>query len=247
MSEEEKQLYEKEKKKAALRERRRKKMEIQAKRKEEGNKLVDAETNIKKLKDELIFRLQLVVEYNHQVIIDSDWNKIYQILDEKLLGEIFEERDAIHQCCNIHCARKLSKSNPQTEYLMTLHSNEESKSDFLHGKVVKEKQSYYYCSPKCRNESDSVIAKVKANPENYIFKDLKDFAFLQNYEDTRSKYVQMVSEITQFKQMCQTQTSIAKAKKAADQLNSKKANEEQPKIEEKKNSNAPGNYLLLML
>lgn len=62
---------------------------------DEKRKEIESEVRIKELKDALILKIQLRVEYKFETILPEDWDKIYYLLDEQLLDEIFQERDAL--------------------------------------------------------------------------------------------------------------------------------------------------------
>lgn len=182
-----------------------------------------------------------MVEYRHNVILAEDWTKIYLLLDDKLLDEIFQEREALSVCCNLYCDRKLSKQNQNTSKLINLYDTEDAKSDFLKEKVSEEMQNYYFCSPKCRSTSSDIVTQVKNDPESFMFKDLKHFAFLSKYPECKDKYDDLINEVKLFKDMCRASKSIPEEvsktfkqldRQSTNQSSSSKANDDTSKTEE---------------
>ena len=178
------------------------KRDLQIKQSKENKQLVDLEENIKKLKDDIVYRIQWLIEYKQDTILPEDWPKIYILLDETLLDEIFQERDAISVCCNLSCVRKLTKVHPNIGNLINFQSSNIEKDDLLNGKVNEIKQNYFYCSPKCRSESNEIIAKIKEDLESYIFKDCSYFSFCLNYKNCADKYNELVESLHKFKEIC---------------------------------------------
>ena len=177
------------------------KRELQIKQSKENRELGELETKIKKLKDDIVYRLQGLVEYKQNTIKEEDWTKIYILLDDTLLDEIFQERDALGVWCNLKCQRKLTMVHPNVGNLINLQWAENTKEDLLTEKVVEVKQNYFYWSPKWRTESNIVIHKVKEDLESYTFKELKHFKFLENYKESMDKYNELVSVINKFKEL----------------------------------------------
>jgi len=60
------------------------------------------EVKVKKDRADLVFSLQILVEYHTDSIKEDHWGYIYSILDILLLDEIFQEKDALNQCSNLH-------------------------------------------------------------------------------------------------------------------------------------------------
>lgn len=164
--------------------------------------MIDSENLIKKYKEDLVFRLQSLIEYRVQQIKEEDWPKIYEILDDQLLDEIFQERDALSVCCNLKCTKKLTKMKHDIGQLFENMRLESAPTSILTEKIAKERQNFFYCSPKCKSESGQVFTAIRQDPESYCFKDLKLFEFLKDYDDTSNKYNQMMDEVARFKALC---------------------------------------------
>jgi hypothetical protein len=139
-----------------------------------------------------------LIEYHPAKVKDSHWILTLNLLDDTLLDEIFQERDALETCCNLRCHRKITRRSIPTPDLITLH--EENKAqDFLTEKVTEEKQNLFYCSPKCKSDSERIITIVKRDPENFMFKSLSDFKFLQQYDNCRNEYDSLIEAVRIFK------------------------------------------------